>query len=246
MKSEWNIASLRNLVGYISKGIVPSYADKESKTTIRVLNQRCNRNFRISYVESRLHDVAKKKVAAERYLKPNDILINSTGKGTAGRIAQIDYVPYDTTVDGHMIIIRANELVTQMYLAYALKSHQWEVLQLDEGSTGQTELNRERLLDEIMICYPTSKTEQERVVAVLEGIDEKIKNNIAINDNLYAQAKAKLSFFIQCRPLCDHKLQKMRYNKHKVNAKTLDMDCEFAVLIVQFYTIDERTNQLTR
>ncbi len=189
MKSEWNITSLRNLVGYISKGIVPSYADKESKTTIRVLNQRCNRNFRISYVESRLHDVAKKKVAAERYLKPNDILINSTGKGTAGRIAQIDYVPYDTTVDGHMIIIRANELVTQMYLAYALKSHQWEVLQLDEGSTGQTELNRERLLDEIMICYPTSKTEQERVVAVLEGIDEKIKNNIAINEELLKLAK---------------------------------------------------------
>ena len=117
------------------------------------------------------------------------VLINSTGKGTAGRIAQIDYVPYDTTVDGHMIIIRANELVTQMYLAYALKSHQWEVLQLDEGSTGQTELNRERLLDEIMICYPTSKTEQERVVAVLEGIDEKIKNNIAINEELLKLAK---------------------------------------------------------
>ena len=186
MKSEWNIVPLRNLVGYISKGIAPFYADKDSNTTIRVLNQKCNRNFQISYAESRLHDTAIKKVPSERYLKPHDILINSTGKGTAGRIAQIDYIPCDTTVDGHMIILRTNEIVTQMYLAYALKSHQWEVLQLDEGSTGQTELNRERLLDEIMICYPALKSDQERVVAVLEELDEKIRINTAVNDNLAA------------------------------------------------------------
>lgn len=184
MKSEWNIVPLRNLVGYISKGIAPFYADKDSNTTIRVLNQKCNRNFQISYAESKLHDTAIKKVPSERYLKPHDILINSTGKGTAGRIAQIDYIPCDTTVDGHMIILRTNEIVTQMYLAYALKSHQWEVLQLDEGSTGQTELNRERLLDEIMICYPTLKSDQERVVAVFEKLDKKIKINTTVNDNL--------------------------------------------------------------
>lgn len=190
MKSEWNIVPLRNLVGYISKGIAPFYADKDSNTTIRVLNQKCNRNFQISYAESRLHDTAIKKVPSERYLKPHDILINSTGKGTAGRIAQIDYIPCDTTVDGHMIILRTNEIVTQMYLAYALKSHQWEVLQLDEGSTGQTELNRERLLDEIMICYPTLKSDQERVVAVFEKLDKKIKINTTVNDNLEQQAKS--------------------------------------------------------
>lgn len=190
MKSEWNIVPLRNLVGYISKGIAPFYADKDSNTTIRVLNQKCNRNFQISYAESKLHDTAIKKVPSERYLKPHDILINSTGKGTAGRIAQIDYIPCDTTVDGHMIILRTNEIVTQMYLAYALKSHQWEVLQLDEGSTGQTELNRERLLDEIMICYPTLKSDQERVVAVFEKLDKKIKINTTVNDNLEQQAKS--------------------------------------------------------
>ena len=190
MKSEWNIVPLRNLVGYISKGIAPFYADKDSNTTIRVLNQKCNRNFQISYAESKLHDTAIKKVPSERYLKPHDILINSTGKGTAGRIAEIDYMHCDTTVDRHMIILRTNEIVTQMYLAYALKSHQWEVLQLDEGSTGQTELNRERLLDEIMICYPTLKSDQERVVAVFEKLDKKIKINTTVNDNLQQQVMA--------------------------------------------------------
>lgn len=184
MTSEWHEVPLRELVGYISKGIAPSYAEEASETTIRVLNQKCNRNFRISYGDSRLHDTLKKKVPPERYVKPDDILINSTGAGTAGRIAQIEDVPSATTIDGHMILIRSNGKVTQKFLGYALKAHQWKVLQLDEGSTGQTELNRDRLLDEIMINYPVSFDEQNAIVGTLESIDRKLIVNKEINDNL--------------------------------------------------------------
>ena len=184
MTSEWHEVPLRKLVGYISKGIAPSYAEEASETTIRVLNQKCNRNFRISYGDSRLHDTLKKKVPPERYVKPDDILINSTGAGTAGRIAQIEDVPSATTIDGHMTLIRSNGKVTQKFLGYALKAHQWEVLQLDEGSTGQTELNRDRLLDEIMINYPVSLDEQNAIVGTLESIDRKLIVNEQLNDNL--------------------------------------------------------------
>lgn len=195
MTSEWHEVPLRELVGYISKGIAPSYAEEESETTIRVLNQKCNRNFQISYGDSRLHDTLKKKVPPERYVKPDDILINSTGAGTAGRIAQIEDVPSATTIDGHMILIRSNGKVTQKFLGYALKAHQWEVLQLDEGSTGQTELNRERLLDEIMINYPVSFDEQNAIVGTLESIDRKLIVNEQLNDNLQQQASALFSSF---------------------------------------------------
>ena len=85
-----------------------------------------------------------------------------------------------------MIIIRANDQVTQRYLGYALKAHQQKVLQLDEGSTGQTELDRERLLEEIIISYPESLDIQKKIVALLERIDEKIELNNKINDNLAA------------------------------------------------------------
>ena len=190
MTSEWHEVPLRELVGYISKGIAPSYAEEASESTIRVLNQKCNRNFRISYGDSRLHDTLKKKVPPERYVKPDDILINSTGAGTAGRIAQIEDVPSATTIDGHMILIRSNGKVTQKFLGYALKAHQWEVLQLDEGSTGQTELNRDRLLDEIMINYPVSLDEQNAIVGTLESIDRKLIVNEQLNDNLQQQAQA--------------------------------------------------------
>ena len=190
MTSEWHEVPLRELVGYISKGIAPSYAEEASETTIRVLNQKCNRNYRISYGDSRLHDTLKKKVPPERYIKPDDILINSTGAGTAGRIAQIEDVPSATTIDGHMTLIRSNGKVTQKFLGYALKAHQWEVLQLDEGSTGQTELNRDRLLDEIMINYPVSFDEQNAIVGTLESIDRKLIVNEQLNDNLQQQLTA--------------------------------------------------------
>ena len=193
MTSKWHEVPLRELVGYISKGIAPSYAEEASESTIRVLNQKCNRNFRISYGDSRLHDTLKKKVPPERYVKPDDILINSTGAGTAGRIAQIEDVPSATTIDGHMILIRSNRKVTQKFLGYALKAHQWEVLQLDEGSTGQTELNRDRLLDEIMINYPVSFDEQNAIVGTLESIDRKLIVNEQLNDNLQQQAAALFS-----------------------------------------------------
>ena len=201
MTSEWHEVPLRELVGYISKGIAPSYAEEASETTIRVLNQKCNRNFRISYGDSRLHDTLKKKVPPERYVKPDDILINSTGAGTAGRIAQIEDVPSATTIDGHMILIRSNGKVTQKFLGYALKAHQWEVLQLDEGSTGQTELNRDRLLDEIMINYPVSFDEQNAIVGTLESIDRKLIVNKEINDNLERQAQLLFkSWFVDFEP----------------------------------------------
>lgn len=190
MKSEWNKVPLRELVGYISKGIAPIYSEKSTGTTISVLNQKCNRNFQISYAEARLHNMAQKKVPVERLIRKDDILINSTGTGTAGRVAQIRSVPCRTTVDGHMIILRANEKVMQRYLGYAIKAHQSEILQLDEGSTGQTELNRERLLDEIMICYPESIIVQEKIVTIFECIDQKIVVNKKINDNLEQQAVA--------------------------------------------------------
>lgn len=186
----WKNESLQELISYISKGIPPSYVEIANENTICVLNQKCNRDFSISYIESRLHDLSKKKVSSEKYLCKGDILINSTGKGTAGRIAQIYNLPCPTIVDGHMIILRGNDKVVSRYLGYALKAQQFKVLQLDEGSTGQTELNRQRLLQDIYISYPVSLIEQENIVKILSALDDKIELNKKINKTLEEMAKA--------------------------------------------------------
>ena len=102
----------------MSKGIPPKYSNAENNTTIRVLNQKCNRDFKITYEYSRLHDLSKKSVPKEKLLRAGDVLINSTGAGTAGRVAQLFEVPCLTTSDGHMILFRPTSEIEAYYYGY--------------------------------------------------------------------------------------------------------------------------------
>ena len=185
--TEWRKRCLGEITSFMSKGIPPKYVERENENTVRVLNQKCNRNFEIKYEESRLHDCSKKKVPADKMLQPGDVLINSTGTGTAGRVAQLYEVPTPTTIDGHMILLRPTEEIDSIYYGYAVKAFQPKIETLAEGSTGQTEINRKRLQEEIVISFPKEKETQERIARFLLNIDEKIKVNDKINKNLEQQ-----------------------------------------------------------
>ena len=188
--AKWLEKTLGEVTAFIAKGIPPKYTEEENENTIRVLNQKCNRNFEISYNESRIHDCEKKKVPVDKMLRAGDVLINSTGTGTAGRVAQMVEVTVPTTIDGHMILMRPSEELDPIYYGYAVKSFQSKIEGLAEGSTGQTEINRRRLQDEVIIRYPSDKLVQKNIGSFLANIDEKIKTNKEINKNLEQQAKA--------------------------------------------------------
>ena len=182
--AKWLEKTLGEVTAFIAKGIPPKYTEEENENTIRVLNQKCNRNFEISYNESRIHDCEKKKVPVDKMLRAGDVLKNSTGTGTAGRVAQLVEVTVPTTIDGHMILIRPSEELDPIYYGYAVKSFQSQIEGLAEGSTGQTEINRRRLQDEVIIRYPSDKLLQKNIGSFLANIDEKIKTNKEINKNL--------------------------------------------------------------
>ena len=190
MKSEWKIRTVGELTSYISKGIPPKYTDKKTNSTIVVLNQKCNRDYKISYEQSRLHDTTKKAVPTDKMLQYGDVLINSTGTGTAGRIAQFFNNDISTTVDGHMIIMRASKEIDYLYYGYALKSYQKKIESFAEGSTGQTEINKQRLQEELLIKYPQNIDLQRSIALILKNIDDKIELNNKINENLLQQAVA--------------------------------------------------------
>ena len=199
--AEWISKTLGELTSFISKGIPPKYVDEENENMIRVLNQKCNRNFEISYNESRIHNAAVKKVPENKLLHSGDVLINSTGTGTAGRVAQIFNIPMPTTVDGHMILLRPTKEIDPLYYGYVIKSYQKKIESLAEGSTGQTEINRQRLQDEIYITFPKDRALQKEIGTFLFQIDEKIKNNSEINNNLEQQAQAIFkSWFVDFDP----------------------------------------------
>ena len=146
-------------------------------------------------------------------LRAGDVLINSTGTGTAGRVAQMIEVTVPTTIDGHMILIRPSEELDPIYYGYAVKSFQSQIEGLAEGSTGQTEINRRRLQDEVIIRYPSDKLVQRNIGSFLANIDEKIKTNTEINKNLEQQAEALYKKYFA--PV-DSEMQ---------NIKTLDIFC---------------------
>lgn len=222
--AEWRKKCLGEITSFMSKGIPPKYVERENENTVRVLNQKCNRNFEINYVESRLHDCSKKKVPADKMLQPGDVLINSTGTGTAGRVAQLYDVPTPTTIDGHMILLRSTEEIDSIYYGYAVKAFQSQIETLAEGSTGQTEINRKRLQAEIVISFPKEKETQERIARFLLNIDEKIKVNDKINKNLEEQAVVLFRSWFSAFSLSP--------NNHRVNSEFGEIPEDFAVVKV--------------
>lgn len=164
---------------FISRGITPSYTTGEG---LAVINQKCIRNFCLCMKESRVHDLHKKSIHAEKMVQKNDILINSTGMGTLGRVTQV-MEDIQATVDSHITIVRVNSENDPIFVGYAVKNQQKAIEALAEGSTGQTELSRIRLGQEIFIPQ-VPKAQQKEIGEILLYLDEKILQNAAINDNL--------------------------------------------------------------
>jgi restriction modification system DNA specificity domain protein len=177
-------SKLKDVTTYIARGITPKYTNENGVT---VLNQKCIRDNAIIYANSRLHDIYTKKMSDEKILRQWDVLINSTGVGTAGRTAQLKNSPKRViTADSHVTIVRPNiDKIHPGYLGYYLSFIEEQIESLAEGSTGQTEISRSNL-GELNIEYPESTNEQKAIYKILSKIDSKIIFNNRINDNLYS------------------------------------------------------------
>lgn len=188
--SKWETEKLSLLTDYISRGITPKYTDDNNRS-ILVVNHRCIREGKVLFDDARRHDIEKKKVSEEKFLRDFDVLVNSTGVGTLGRVSQIKKVHEPTTVDSHVTIVRGNgEYIDKKYLGYAIKAQQSIIENMAEGSTGQTELSRKRLGDEIVIGFPKNKQEQTAIAHILSTLDDKIEVNNEINKTLENMAQA--------------------------------------------------------
>jgi type I restriction enzyme S subunit len=157
----WEVRPLRDLTGYLSRGIGPDYVETGG---ICVLNQKCIRDRRIDFSKARRHDQGKKS-ADGRLLQRLDVLVNSTGVGTLGRVAQLWHLPGPTIVDSHVTVLRAASGVDPWFLGVGLTGREYEIEALGEGSTGQTELSRARLGDLACLAPPSEVQEQFGLVA---------------------------------------------------------------------------------
>ncbi|GAA3735295.1 type I restriction enzyme S subunit [Spinactinospora alkalitolerans] len=125
----------------LTRGGTPKYTDDDQQLT--VVNQKCVRGGRVDLSPSR--KTLREKVRPERVLQSGDVLVNSTGVGTLGRVSLWTH-DVEATCDTHVTIVRINEaVIPQIIGALALLRSQSEIERLGEGSTGQTELSRAKL-----------------------------------------------------------------------------------------------------
>ena len=136
---EWETVNLEKITSLISRGIAPKYSDNFDQI---VINQKCIRNHMIDLSQARTHTP---KVINEKWLRFGDLLINSTGDGTLGRAAQVWFQPQNITVDSHVTVVRPAKENLIFYIGLWGVLHEREIESLHTGSTGQTELPKERV-----------------------------------------------------------------------------------------------------
>lgn len=137
----WQAGSLSALVDFIGRGIAPLYSENQGGL---VVNQRCIRDHRLDLEPARRQT---RSVPSDKRLRAGDVLINSTGVGTLGRVARVFEVPPDTTVDSHVTIVRPRSGVDADFFGLLLLGLQPDFERAGVGTTGQTELSRRVIAD---------------------------------------------------------------------------------------------------
>ncbi|MFA7556574.1 MAG: restriction endonuclease subunit S [Hydrogenophaga sp.] len=137
----WHSSTLGEQCAYLNRGISPKYVDEGG---VLVLNQKCIRDFSLDPSKGRRHDPNQRNVNG-RELHLGDVLVNSTGVGTLGRVAQVLRLDEPTIVDSHVTVVRSGTSLNSAYLGQWFVTKQPDIEAMGEGSTGQTELSRGKL-----------------------------------------------------------------------------------------------------
>lgn len=167
----WEWLRLQNCcVKEIKRGKSPKYTTESSNTL--VFAQKCNTKYNgidIGLAQY-LDESILGKYPTDEYMQDGDIVINSTGTGTLGRVGfyqssdnikSIDIVP-----DSHVTVVRSYNEVDSFYLYAFMKSNQSELEKKGEGSTNQKEL-KPATLKEMLVPIP-SISEQERISLAIQ------------------------------------------------------------------------------
>ena len=120
-------------------------------------------------------------------LKEGDIVFSRVG--SVDRCSYVDAAHDGWMFSGRCLRVRPNTEIVPLYLYYffCLEDTKQFVRNIAVGAT-MPSINT-KLLGEVEVAYP-SLTEQQKIVALLSTLDDKIETNQKINDNLYEMVNA--------------------------------------------------------
>ena len=152
----------------IRRGKSPKYIE-QSETL--VFAQKCNTKYNgidigLAFY---LDESTLNKYPEDEYMRDGDIVINSTGTGTLGRVgfyrATDNHNSIPIVPDSHVTVIRSSRELHAFYLYAFMKANQSELEKKGEGSTNQKEL-KPLTLKELYVPVPPYEEQLRIVVSI--------------------------------------------------------------------------------
>lgn len=171
--SRWKWVRLEQLALYIQRGKGPRYAERGK---VSVVSQKCIQWSGFDMAPARsIDDDSIDAYGKERFLRDGDLLWNSTGTGTVGRVAIVEDVAKGQTVaDSHITVVRlASSLPRYVWCVIAspwvqARIHPAHPDSLVSGTTQQVELSTSTARALAVPCPPVE--EQVRIVARVDEL----------------------------------------------------------------------------
>jgi len=166
----WAWVKLGDVCKPIKRGKSPKYIEQSN---VLVFAQKCNQKDGPVSLEKALYldESTLNKYPKEEFLQKGDVVINSTGTGTLGRVGYFNVdLPHNIkgiVPDSHVTTIRS-VYVNPYYLYCFLKNKQTYLEENGEGSTNQKELKPHTIYDLEFPLPPLA--EQKRIVDRIEEI----------------------------------------------------------------------------
>ncbi len=169
----WEWSRLQNVSSYVQRGKGPHYADHGK---VQVVSQKCIQWAGFDPSQARyVDDASLDGYQPERFVRKDDLLWNSTGTGTAGRINVIPEVePNSLVADSHVTIVRPLLVSSRFLCCYVSAPGIQQRIEpehensLVSGTTNQVELNLSAVVQLAVPVPPVA--EQHRIVAKVDEL----------------------------------------------------------------------------
>ncbi|MFN3332101.1 MAG: restriction endonuclease subunit S [Caldilinea sp.] len=163
----WQWTRLGIVAPYIQRGKSPKYSESVG---LPIISQKC-----VQW--SGLDISVAKKIAFElladykpiRFLRHGDLLWNSTGTGTIGRVIRLDNPSEKLVCDSHVTVVRCLEVNPEYIRTWLRSDYVYARIECRAtGSTNQVELTAQMAVNQVVPLPPLA--EQHRIVAKVDEL----------------------------------------------------------------------------
>lgn len=177
----WEYKRIKDISRQVFMGKTPEYTFKKNKNWI--FGQRNNQTYGLDFNDIKYGKDAffssRKKF---EFLKYGDVLLNTLGGGSVGRVGFYNYKGVEKVItDGHIMVIRCKGY-SEKYLYYFLSTKRNALEQMAVGSTNQSFFN---ISDILILHVPFPPLSEQQAIAVY--LDEKCSKIDKIVANLEKQ-----------------------------------------------------------